>query len=44
MVTIFQVLVVASTWKIMDTSNYLFSYSNLTNLTHEYLEEDIGGE
>ena len=41
--TIFQVLVVASTQKITDMSNYLYSHSNLSNLTYEYLE-DTGSE
>ena len=36
---IFQVLLVASTWMILDISNY----SNLNNLIHEYLG-DTGGE
>ena len=40
--TIFQVLVIVNTWKIMDMSNYLYSYSSLTNLTNEYLEDTRG--
>ena len=34
--------IVASTCKIMDRTNYLYSYSNPTNLTYKYLE-DTGG-